>query len=71
MTDDDLAAFAVQAQQMEATARAYWDTLADGRDGVEYQAVMAVVRAAGPLRRSLESLIVIRATRAQRAAASR
>lgn len=71
MTDAELAAFTVQAQQLEAAARAHWDTLAHGRDGEEYQAVMGVVRQAGGLRKSLEQLIVIRATKAQRAAAAR
>jgi hypothetical protein len=71
VTDDDLAAFTVLAQRLETTARAHWDTLADGRDGEEYQAVMGVVRQAGGLRKSLEQLIVTRATKAQRAAAVR
>lgn len=71
MTDDELAAFTVLAQQVETCARAHWDALADGRDGEEYQAAMAVVRQAGGFRKSLESLIVVRATKAQRAAAAR
>jgi hypothetical protein len=71
MTNDDVAHATVMVSQLEARARAYWDALASADDATEYQAVMGVVRQAGSLRQSLEQLIVMRATRAPRAAASR
>lgn len=71
MTDDALAAAAVSVGTLEREARAAWDALADGHDGHEYQAAMGVVRQAGALRRALETWIVSRATKAQRAAVTR
>lgn len=64
MKDTAVAAALVRVQVLERDARAYWDTLSDGQRGDEYQAVMGVVRQAGALRRSLEQLIVTRATQA-------
>lgn len=66
MTDADIAVATVTVQELERTARAHWDALSDGENGLEYQAAMGVVRQAGSLRKSLENWIVTRATTASR-----
>jgi len=71
VTDAEIARQTVLVASLEKTARAHWDAIARTDDGIEYQAAMGVVRQAGALRRSLEQWIVARATKAQRAAASR
>jgi hypothetical protein len=71
MTDEAIAGYAVAVGQMEVAARTHWDAIAASDDAAEYTAVMGVVRQAGALRKSLEQLIVTRATKAPRAAASR
>lgn len=70
MTDEAIAAATVAVQALERDARAYWDTLSLAH-GEEHVAMQGVVRQAGALRRSLEHLIVTRATTAPRAAARR
>ena len=71
MTDSELAETHLAMGALETAARKQWDALAGGEDAVEYEAAMAVCRQAGSLRRSVENLIVARATKAQRAAVTR
>jgi hypothetical protein len=71
VTDADLAGYVVRVAEIEVETRAHWDAIASGTDAEEYRAAMGAVRQAGALRRALEQLIVVRATRAQRAATSR